>query len=49
MNYGRRSYGDRDKRSVTTIRQAPIYGQRMIIQKVSFSPWAFSDYLMYPQ
>jgi hypothetical protein len=39
----------RKKRSVTIIRHAPIYGQRMIIQKVSFSPLAFSDYLMYPQ
>jgi hypothetical protein len=39
----------RKTRSVTTIRHAPIYGQRMIIQKVSSSPLAFSDYLMYPQ
>jgi hypothetical protein len=34
---------------VTTIRHAPIYGQRMVIQKVSSSPLAFSDNLMYPQ
>jgi len=39
----------RDSRSVTTIRHAPIYGQRMVIQKISSSPLAFSDYLMYPQ
>jgi hypothetical protein len=39
----------RKKRSVTIIRQMTTYGQRMIIQKVSFSPLAFSDYLRYPQ
>jgi hypothetical protein len=39
----------RETRSVTTIRHAPIFGQRMVIQKVSSSPLAFSDYLMYPQ
>jgi hypothetical protein len=39
----------RKEHSVTIIRQMTICCQRMVIQKVSFSPSAFSDYLIYQQ
>jgi hypothetical protein len=39
----------RRERSVTIIRQMTICGQRMVIQKVSFSPSLCSDYLIYQQ
>jgi hypothetical protein len=39
----------RKEHLVTIIRQMTKCGQRMVIQKVSFSPSAFSDYLIYQQ